>query len=281
MPQIRVDGGDLYYQVKGQGPAITLLHGFTQRGESWREAALQLGAAWTVIVPDLRGHGRTTVPSEGDHSQPAAAADLRRLWDHLEVSCSHLVGYSMGGRLALHVAATSAHDIRSLVVVSGHAGLSEPERGRRREADSVLAEHILAVGIEQFAREWGEQQLFSGVRRRGREYTERLVAMRRANRPESLAASLRDMGAGAMASLWEELRSFDRPALILAGGEDLRYRAFGEQLAETLPNARLELIEGAGHALPQERPKEVGIAIARFLREVEVSEPRAGVSYPQ
>lgn len=280
MPEFRVDGGDLYYQVKGQGPAVTLLHGFTQRGGSWREAAVHLGAAWRVIVPDLRGHGRTTVRPESDHSQRAAAADLRRLWDHLGITSSHLVGYSMGGRLALHVAATSAQDIRSLVVVSGHGGLSEPERGRRREADSVLAEHILAVGMEQFAREWGEQQLFAGLRRRGPEYTEMLVAMRRANRPESLAASLRDMGAGAMAPLWEDLRSFDRPALILAGSEDLRYRAFAEQLAQTIPKARLELIEGAGHALPQERPREVGLAIARFLREVEASGSRAGLSHP-
>jgi 2-succinyl-6-hydroxy-2,4-cyclohexadiene-1-carboxylate synthase len=269
MPELHVDGGFLYYQVQGQGPAVTVLHGFTQQGESWDEAATHLGPGWTVIFPDLRGHGRTKVPPESDHSQPAAAADLRRLWDHLGVTSSHLVGYSMGSRLALHVAATSAKDVRSLVVISGHAGLSEPERAVRREADSVLAKHILTVGIEQFAQEWGEQELFSGLRRRGPEYTEMLVAMRRANRPESLAASLRDMGAGAMVPLWDDLRSFDRPALILAGAEDPRYRAFAERLAATLPRARLELVEQAGHALPQERPEEVGLAIGRFLREVE------------
>jgi len=267
MPELRVEGGSLFYQVQGRGPAVTLLHGFTQKGESWQEVGAHLGVGWTVIVPDLRGHGRTTVPPESDHSQQAAAADLRRLWNHLGVTGSHLVGYSMGGRLALHVAATSAQDIRSLVVISGHAGLSEPERARRREADSALAKHILTVGIERFAREWGEQELFSGLLRRGPEYTEMLVAIRRANRPESLAASLRDMGAGAMVSVWDDIRSFDRPALILAGAEDRRYRAFAERLASTLPRARLELVEEAGHALPQERPEEVGLAIGRFLRE--------------
>jgi 2-succinyl-6-hydroxy-2,4-cyclohexadiene-1-carboxylate synthase len=198
-----------------------------------------------------------------------AAADLRQLWDYLGVSSSHLVGYSMGGRLALHVAATSAPSLRSLTVVSAHAGLLEPERAIRRESDSVLADHILTVGMEKFAREWGEQALFAGLKGRGSKYTEMLVELRRANRPESLAASLRDMGAGAMVPVWDNLRSFDRPALILVGAEDLRYLAFARRLTSTLPKARLEQIEQAGHALPQERPEELGLAIGRFLRESE------------
>jgi pimeloyl-ACP methyl ester carboxylesterase len=175
----------------------------------------------------------------------------------------------MGGRLALHVAATSAQALRSLTVVSAHAGLLEPERASRRESDSVLAEHILAVGMQQFAREWGEQALFAGLKRRGSNYTEMLIELRRGNRPESLAASLRDMGAGAMVPVWDDLRSFDRPALIVAGAEDLRYLAFARRLTSTLPKARLELLEESGHALPQERPAALGVAIGRFLRESE------------
>jgi pimeloyl-ACP methyl ester carboxylesterase len=81
-----------------------------------------------------------------------------------------------------------------------------------------------------------------------------------------------------MVSVWDDLRSFDRPALILAGAEDRRYRAFAERLASTLPRARLELVEEAGHALPQERPEEVGLAIGRFLRESEASGPTAGLA---
>src|SRR2546430_5842495 len=95
----------LSYFVAGDGPAVTLLHGFTQSGRSWRELISRMPEGWQWIVPDLRGHGETRVRLGATCSMDACTDDLLALWDELGVERSHVAGYSMGGRLALHVAA--------------------------------------------------------------------------------------------------------------------------------------------------------------------------------
>src|SRR5204863_8865265 len=135
-----LDVGDarLSYFVAGDGPAVTLLHGFTQSGRSWRELIARMPEGWKWIVPDLRGHGETQLGNGAVGSMDACTADLARLWDELGVERSHLVGYSMGGRLALHVAARRPDRVLSLLTIGAHAGLDEDAREGRRRGDEAL-----------------------------------------------------------------------------------------------------------------------------------------------
>ena len=266
MPML--DGPDvsLSYTVSGGGEPVTLLHGFTLSGRNWRELVAKTPARWMWIMPDLRGHGETRTAPGAPCTMEACASDLRMLWDHLGIERSHVVGYSMGGRLALHVAVRLPERVRSLLTISAHAGLDEEARAGRVQGDEALAERIERFGIEPFVNYWQAQPLFAGIERRGAAYGAQVRAQRLANRPEGLAASLRGMGAGAMEPLWEEVGGISVPCTFVAGEDDVAYVASARRLVEMVPGSRLEIVERSGHAVHMQRPAPMARILAAHLR---------------
>ena len=258
-----LDVGDasLSYFVAGDGVPVTLLHGFTQSGRSWREVIAHMPEGWRWIVPDLRGHGETQIWKGGECTMDACAADILKLWDALGVEKSHLVGYSMGGRLALHIAARHPERLLSLLTIGAHAGLDADARDGRKSGDDALAERIEKDGVEAFARYWGSLPLFAGLERRGPSYVAEIHAERLRNHAAGLACSLRGMGAGAMQPLWDDLEHVSIPCTFVAGQLDHGYVASARRLAAAVPNGRIEIVPRAGHSVHQERPD----AFARLL----------------
>jgi 2-succinyl-6-hydroxy-2,4-cyclohexadiene-1-carboxylate synthase len=258
-----LDVGDasLSYFVSGEGRPVTLLHGFTQSGRSWRELIAKMPAGWKWIVPDLRGHGDTQIWKGATCSMDACTQDLVKLWDSLGVEKSHLAGYSMGGRLALHVAARRPDRVLSVLTVGAHAGLDEDARQGRIRGDDSLATRIEQDGVEAFVNYWGSLPMFAGLERRGPSYVTEVRAERLRNHVAGLACSLRGMGAGAMEPLWDDLEHVDFPCTFVAGQLDHGYVASARRLAATVPNGRFEIVPRAGHAVHQERPD----AFARVL----------------
>ena len=258
-----LDVGDasLSYYVTGEGRPVTLLHGFTQSGRSWRELISKLPAGYRWIIPDLRGHGETQIWKGAECSMDACTADLVKLWDALDVERSHLVGYSMGGRLALHVAARRPDRVLSVFTIGAHAGLEEDAREGRRQGDEALAARIEKEGIEAFVNYWGSQPMFAGIERRGPTYAAEVRADRLRNHAAGLACSLRGMGAGAMQPLWDDLAHVEFPCTFVAGQLDHGYVASARRLASTVANSRVEIVPRAGHSVHQERPD----AVARLL----------------
>ena len=258
-----LDVGDasLSYYVTGEGRPVTLLHGFTQSGRSWRELISKLPAGYRWIIPDLRGHGETQIWRGAECSMDACTADLVKLWDALGVERSHLVGYSMGGRLALHVAARRPDRVLSVFTIGAHAGLEEDAREGRRQGDEALAARIEKEGIEAFVNYWGSQPMFAGIERRGPTYAAEVRADRLRNHASGLACSLRGMGAGAMQPLWDDLAHVEFPCTFVAGQLDHGYVASARRLASTVANSRVEIVPRAGHSVHQERPD----AVARLL----------------
>jgi 2-succinyl-6-hydroxy-2,4-cyclohexadiene-1-carboxylate synthase len=240
---------------------VTFLHGFTQSGESWAELISLLPPGHELLTPDLRGHGRNPAPAAEPHTLAAGCADVVRLWDQRGVERSHLVGYSLGGRLALHLAARHPQRVLTLTVISGHAGLDEAARPARLREDQALAAKIEANGVEWFAAYWALRPLFAGLARRGPAFLEALDERRRHNRADGLAASLRGMGAGATEPFWVALGAIDAPTLLIAGAEDESYLKAGRRLAGSIKGARLEAVPGAGHVVHLEQPD----AVARLL----------------
>lgn len=260
-----LDGPDvrLSYFVSGEGTPVTLLHGFTQSGRSWNEIISRMPGGWMWIVPDLRGHGETRTPPGAVCTMDACLGDLEMLWDHLGVSRTHLAGYSMGGRLALHVAARRPERILSLLTIGTHAGLDEDARDGRRRGDEALAARIEKEGLEAFVDYWSALPLFAGLERRGPAFVAQIRAERMTNHIAGLACSLRGMGAGAMDPLWDELAQVTFPCTFVAGQLDHGYVSSARRLAATVPHGRVEIVPRAGHTVHQERPE----AFARVLED--------------
>jgi len=258
-----LDGKDvhLHYVVIGDGVPVTLLHGFTLSGRSWQEVIAAMPSGWRWIVPDLRGHGATRIPSGAPCTMDACMGDLEMLWDHLGIERTHLVGYSMGGRLALHIAAHLPERVLSLLTIGAHAGLEPEAREGRRQGDEALAQRIEKDGLEAFVDYWGSLPLLAGVERRGPGFTAQLRAERMGNHVAGLAKSLRGMGAGQMEPVWEQLAQLKCPCTFVAGQLDHGYVASARRLASTVANGRVEVVLRAGHAVHLERPE----AFARVL----------------
>ena len=255
----------LSYFVTGKGAPVTLLHGFTQSGRSWGELISRMPEGWMWIAPDLRGHGATELHHSARCSMEDCTEDLEALWDQLGVERTHLVGYSMGGRLALHVAARRPQRVLSLLTIGAHAGLEEDAREGRRRGDEALAERIERDGIPEFVDYWSGLPLFAGLERRGAGYLARIRAERLENHSAGLACSLRGMGAGVMEPLWDEVGEIRVPCTFVAGQLDHGYVASARRLAAAMPHGRVEVVPRAGHAVHQERPDAFARVLANHL----------------
>jgi 2-succinyl-6-hydroxy-2,4-cyclohexadiene-1-carboxylate synthase len=262
MPILSTSGARIAYDAEGDGPVVTLLHGFTQSRFMWDDVIDALGADFRYVRLDLRGHGETAVEPGGAYTMAACRADLLTLWDELGVERSHVVGYSMGGRLALYLADKEPARMLSLVTVSART-LPPAARGPRREADEELARAIEQKGIEWFVEHWSSQPMFAGEGRRGAGVGRALRERRLRNRPSELAASLRGMGAGVAEAA--DISRFDEAALFIAGAEDLPYVAAARELATGVRKGRCEIVAGAGHNVPAERPRELAALLRAHL----------------
>jgi 2-succinyl-6-hydroxy-2,4-cyclohexadiene-1-carboxylate synthase len=235
---------------------VVLLHGFAGTRRAWDPVVERLDPErYTPLAPDLRGHGdaRDARPVTFE----ACVADVLGAAPGRFVLC----GYSMGGRIAQHVALAAPERVERLVLVATTAGLAdEGQRAARRAADERLAAFADGATIEQFADRWAAQPLFAGTPpAAARIWREDLLR----NDPRALAAVLRGTGTGAMAPLWEHLPTLTMPATILAGADDPKFVALGERLATALPNGELVVVDGAGHGLPRETPEAVAAALTR------------------
>mgnify|MGYP003945441423 CR=1 FL=1 len=228
-----------------------MLHGFTQTGRCLGPLADALEESHTVLRPDLPGHGGAAALAELDLW--ATAEHLSRAIGPTLEQPSVWFGYSMGGRVALHVALAHPELVAGLVLVGATAGIDDDvERAERLAADIELADHIEAVGVQRFLDEWLALPLFAGMAPWARFEDERAT-----NTATGLAGSLRHAGTGSMDPLWDRLSRIAVPVLCLAGDHDTKFTAIAERLAAALPDATVATIDDAGHAAHLCRPDAV------------------------
>ena len=238
---------------------VVLIHGFTQTGRSWLPIANRLaGRGHAVVLPDLPGHGRSATVTAGLPEIGELLADLVDRTVGRPVAC---VGYSLGGRSALHLLVQHPDAVSRLALVGAHPGIDDAnERAVRRLDDDVLASRLESEGIDAFLDHWLTVGLFGGF---VPDATEQ--AIRRANTVPGLAASLRSAGTGHQEPLWRALSQLDVPVLAMAGSRDAKFVALAERLAATMPNVQTLVVEGAAHMAHLERPDIVATAIEDFL----------------
>jgi len=258
-----------HVEIDGDGPPLVLLHGFTGSSAGWDAHVDLFARRYRVIRPDLPGHGRTPAPSADRCSMAHVAHDLAALIAQVAQRANApavLLGYSMGGRLALYTALRHPEHIRALILESASPGLAtEAERAARRASDDALAQRILDLGIPAFVDAWERLPLFASHTRLPADVQAKQQAQRRANEAQGLANSLRGMGAGSQPSLWDALPQCPLPVLLISGADDAKYTTIAGRMASALPDAQHVIIADAGHTPHLEQPGLFRAAIFGFL----------------
>ena len=253
--------------LKCGGEGILLLHGFTGDGDVWRAYAPVLARHATVVAVDLIGHGRSDAPGDpARYGMERCVADLLAMLDQLGLARVAVLGYSMGARVALHLAAAAPDRVSALILESGSPGLAiDEERRARRDSDEALAARIERDGVEKFVAYWEALPLFATQRRAPLAVQIVQRRQRLSNSAVGLANSLRGMGTGAQTSLWDRLGEIHIPTLLIVGALDDKFRAIGGAMAAALPHARLAVAPDAGHTVHLEQPAEFDRLVTDFL----------------
>lgn len=253
------NGIRIRFEVHGGGAPVLLVHGYPLSGALWDEFIPHLESDFRLIVPDLRGHGG---------SEAGDSAGMDELADDLVAVLEAadegrpvvLVGMSMGGYAALAFCRRHRQRVRALALVDSKAGADTQEAAdkRRETAARVLREGSAAVA--DVAKEMAGKLFAPGVDPSLRDaWRERMAG----TSPTGIAAALRGMADRPDSS--DLLRELGVPVLVVVGEEDEITPVEGAREMAAASGARLEIVEGAGHAAPVERPREVAAVLRSFL----------------
>ena len=235
------------------------------RADDWRPTMAELQGRHFCAAVDLPGHGASTKLTPDRYTMEGAALGVLDLLDEIPVRKATLVGYSMGGRLALYLALRHPDRLSGLFLESASPGLkSARERAARRAADEERAARLESGDFEDFLRDWYQQPLFATLARDD-ELLKRTLGARRENDPGELAKSLRGIGAGNQVSLWEELSELRVPALAVAGELDDKFVGISRGMAAANPGIRAAVVSRAGHNVHAEAPAEYLALLRGFL----------------
>jgi 2-succinyl-6-hydroxy-2,4-cyclohexadiene-1-carboxylate synthase len=253
-------------EVRQAGPALLLLHGFTGSSAAW-EPYVEAWPEFTTIAVDLLGHGRSACPPDPDrYRMECCVTDLLAVLDSLGVERTAVLGYSMGGRVALHLALHAPERFWALVLESASPGIEDAaEREDRRNRDAALAEAIERDGIVAFVDRWQALPLFATQARLPALVRAELRRRRLNNTPCGLANSLRGLGAGMQEPALHRLGQLRVPTLLLAGALDAKYCQLARRMETALPEARRLIAPESGHAIHLEQPIFFMQSVRAFL----------------
>lgn len=237
---------------------LVLLHGFTGAPSAWDGVRAHLPGDARVICPPVVGHGAT-----GTDRVTHFEDEVDRIADALpRRGMFHLVGYSMGGRLALSLAIRHHVRVERLTLIACHPGIAdESARRERGAADRKWISLLRDEGVEPFVREWEALPMWTTQAALPGDVLQRQRRVRLAHDPLELARALELVGPAAMPDYSAELCALDMPIDLLVGAQDARYVQLMSQMADELPRARLTQVPNAGHNVVLERPAAVAAAL--------------------
>ena len=247
---------------------LVALHGFTGGGDDFAPLAKAL-PEWEWHTPDLPGHA----PDLATVGAPKDGCSLNASMEYLDtvipkkaVNPTILLGYSLGGRLALKYALARPGRVAALVLIGSTAGIIDAtERQQRRTEDERLAVKILTDGVKAFLDDWQRHPLIASQARLPADWRAAMRERREHLRAEGLAASLREFGQGVVEPSWSRLGKLRLPVLICAGAEDEKYAALAKKMVMECPQAKLFIVPGAGHMAHLENLPAFAAGLRTFL----------------
>jgi len=259
--KLQIDNYCLSYYSEGDSshPTILFLHGFMGDRFEFKQAIAILSKRFYCVAIDLLGHGQTRVieqrvDQDDYYTIQSQANFVIKFLDLLRLNRCYLVGYSMGGRLALYLTIYFPQYFGKIILESASAGLQTvQERGDRLAKDQLLATKLEAGDFRLFLENWYQQPIFATLR--SHPNFAQMLAQRLNNSPILLAKSLRNLSTGRQPSLWENLPQNQIPLLLLVGELDPKFRQINHQMQQLCKYAQLEIIPSCGHNIHFEHPQ--------------------------
>lgn len=269
---MKININSVHYHIEfvGQGEPLLLLHGFSGSLENWKPFLYGWGSSCRVMMLDILGHGRSDCPKDPSrYAIEQIAADIKNMLEELKIKKTHILGYSMGGRLALTFAVKYPKYVSSLIIESSSPGLeTEQERLERIRKDEALADFIIEKGMEAFVDYWETLPLFLSQQSLPIDVRGRIRNQRFNNNPLGLANSLRGMGSGRQPSLWNCLHRLYMPVYLIVGEKDQKFCQIAEKMSKRIPNAKTTVEEAVGHAIHVEHQEIFGERVIDFLKSI-------------
>ena len=259
MPMITLKRGglDVFYEKRGTGDPVLLVHGLGSSTEDWEPQVEALSRDFTVVAYDVRGHGRTSKPG-GSYSVAQIAEDAAELIQALSLGPVHIVGLSMGGMIAFQLAADHPELVRSLVIVN-----SGPEMVLRtfKERLGIVQRRLIVrlMGMRKMGQVLADKLLPGGEHA-----TRRVVFADRWARNDK-GAYLRALSALVGWTVTDKLPAITQPVLVVTADQDYTPVAWKQWYTALMPNARLAVIPESRHMMPVERPQPFHEALLPFL----------------
>jgi aminoacrylate hydrolase len=261
MPTVSIGDADIYYEEAGKGPALMLVPGLSGLGSFWTQQVREFSRDFRVVIHDHRGTGQST-HSRIRYSVEQMAGDVLRLMDKLGIAAAHLVGHSTGGAIGQVIAQDHPERLQSLVLSATWAG-RDPFFRRLFESRKEV---LLNLGVEAYLR---ASVLFLAP---PWWVSANDAAIAESHRQAIKAAAPVEV----MASRIDAIVAFDRrprlgeirtPTLVIVAADDtITPRFYSDELAERIPGAKLVVLEGGGHFVPQIMPEPYNAAVGAFLR---------------
>jgi len=238
-------------------------------GEDWLQIAQLCAEKFFCIMPDLPGHGHNVeLPISQPLNFDAVVEGLNDFFEQLRLDKVGLVGYSMGGRIALYAALRFPHKIKTLVLESANPGIADEQARRARaEVDNKRAETLLSEGIDAFVEQWYEMGLFYTLKRYPL-LLEQTKEKRKRNDARWAAKIIRELSPGRQPSLWEDLDTLSMPVMLIAGALDSKYSKMMTTMRARIPDATVEIMPDTGHNIHLENPKYFTELITGFLQRM-------------
>lgn len=253
------------WKGKGQEPNLVCLHGFMGNGSDFQIVADSYPDHPTLLAPDFPDYSNE--PLHNDHPWAATLENLNRFIH--DQSGNHppvLLGYSMGGRIALEYVLKYQHLPGGLVLVGVSPGIENlEERTQRKIQDAELAANLMAQPLESFVNSWLEQPLLKSQNQIAEPYRTRMLKARYENNRQALAYGLTALGTGTMDSRWNQLREIQIPTLLVTGESDIKFSEIAASMVNHIPNATHKIIPDAGHAACFEKPLDFVQLLKSFL----------------
>lgn len=266
---IRIRNVNYYYSDYSDNstlPYLVLLHGFMGSSQAFGHLLPSLRKFCNPISIDLLGHGTTEAPDDPDrYSVTEQIEDLKSLFTELGLHKFVLLGYSMGGRLALQFTTKYPEFISGLILESTTYGIDEPEEVEKRLAVDRDRASAINRNYRDFLESWSQNPLFKRYERLETEAKMNLEQIQKNQKPSGLANSLLGFGTASMSSVHRKLKEIRQSTLIITGEDDEKFTKIGLEMNKLIPESRIIIIPGCGHRVHMENPDDYIQYIRSFI----------------
>lgn len=256
---------NFYFEDGNHSKTLLLLHGFMSDSKSMKRIGENLSDAYNLLYVDLPGFGGSK--SRGyDYDMGSVSFSISRILEELNLDAVHVLGYSMGGRVALSLASLYPDKVHSLILESASPGLVyEEEQKERLDIDANRAKKITG-DYQQFLDDWEDMGLFKSQKHLSPKTFSAQRQMREAQNPKEVADSLLKYGTGVQPSYWSCLKDLKMPVLLIVGADDRKFVDINKKMAESIENVKFEIVEGAGHNIHLESAEKFDTIVEEFLK---------------